>query len=310
MARDPYEVLGLTKDASQEDIRKTYRKLAKKYHPDLNPGDTAAEERFKEISGAFAVLGDEDKRKRYDAGELDETGAERPEHQFYRQYADADAQHQYHSSAGFEDFADLSDLFKDAFSQRGYSRGDFGGEGLKLRGADVRYNLPVEFLEAALGDKKRVTMPDGTVLDVAIPAGIADGKVLRLKGKGQPGLNGGPAGDALVTVDVRPHRFFEREGNNIAVEVPISVNEAVTGGKIEVPTISGKVKVTVPKGASSGQTLRLRGKGIGGKGGRGDQLVRLKIVMPEKIDKELETFMKSWAETHSYDPRKDLERMR
>lgn len=310
MARDPYEVLGLTKDASQEDIRKTYRKLAKKYHPDLNPGDTAAEERFKEISGAFAVLGDEDKRKRYDAGELDETGAERPEHQFYRQYADADAQHQYHSSAGFEDFADLSDLFKDAFSQRGYGRGDFGGEGLKLRGADVRYNLPVEFLEAALGDKKRVTMPDGTVLDVAIPAGIADGKVLRLKGKGQPGLNGGPAGDALVAVDVRPHRFFEREGNNITVEVPISVNEAVTGGKIEVPTISGKVKLTVPKGASSGQTLRLRGKGIGGKGKRGDQLVRLKIVMPDKIDKDLETFMKSWAETHAYDPRKDLERTR
>ena len=310
MARDPYEVLGLNKDASEEDIRKTYRKLAKKYHPDLNPGDTAAEDRFKEISAAFAILGDEDKRKRYDAGELDETGAERPEYQFYRQYADADAQHQYHSSAGFEDFADLSDLFKDAFSQRGYARGDFGGNGMKLRGADVRYNLPVEFLEAALGDKKRVTMPDGTVLDVTIPAGIADGKTLRLKGKGQPGMNGGPAGDALVTVDIRKHPFFEREGNNIAVEVPISINEAVTGGKIEVPTISGKVNMTVPKGASSGQTMRLRGKGIAAKGGRGDQLVRLKIVMPDKVDKELETFMKSWAEDHAYDPREDLERGR
>ncbi|MDA7947012.1 MAG: J domain-containing protein [Hyphomicrobiaceae bacterium] len=310
MARDPYDVLGLKKDASQDDIRKTYRKLAKKFHPDLNPGDTAAEERFKEISGAFAVLGDEDKRKRYDAGELDETGAERPEHQYYRQYADADAQHQYHSSAGFEDFADLSDLFKEAFSQRGYARGEPRGEGMKLRGADVRYNFPVEFLEAAKGEKKRVTMPDGAVLDISIPAGIDDGKVLRLKGKGQPGLNGGAPGDALVVVEVRPHKFFERDGKNILVEVPISVDEAILGGKVQVPTISGQVNVTVPKGASSGQTLRLRGKGVAGKGGPGDQLVRLKIVMPDKIDDDLEKFMKSWAEDHSYDPRKGMERAR
>ena len=308
MAKDPYEVLGLKKDASQEDIRKTYRKLAKKFHPDLNPGDTAAEERFKEISGAFAVLGDEDKRKRYDAGELDETGAEKPEQRYYREYADADAQHQYHSSAGFEDFADLSDLFKEAFAQRGQARGDYSSGNMKFPGADVRYHLPVEFLEAATGTKKRVTMPDGTVLDVSIPAGTADGGVLRLKGKGQPGLNDGPPGDAFVTVEVRPHRLFERDGNNILVELPVAINEAVLGAKVQVPTISGQVNMTIPKGADSGQTLRLRGKGISGKRGSGDQFVRLKIVMPDKIDKELEKFMQSWAEKNAYDPRAKAER--
>ncbi|MEM8744139.1 MAG: DnaJ C-terminal domain-containing protein, partial [Pseudomonadota bacterium] len=149
---------------------------------------------------------------------------------------------------------------------------------------------------------------DGTVLDVSIPAGIADGKVLRLKGKGQPGMNGGTAGDALVVVEVNPHKFFERDGKNVIVEVPISVDEAVLGGKVQVPTISGQVNMTVPKGASSGQTLRLKGKGIGGKGTPGDQLVRLKIVMPDEVDEDLENFMKTWAEKHSYDPRKGMER--
>jgi DnaJ-class molecular chaperone len=302
LSEDPYKVLGVARDASQDDIRKAYRKLAKQAHPDLNPGDKKAEERFKAISAAYDIVGDPDKRGRFDRGEIDASGAERPpQHEFYRQYADADGGFRYQSSAGFEDFVDLSDLFSGVF-QRG---GRGGGRTMRMKGQDLRYNLSVDFLEAVNGATRRVTMPDGRTLDLTIPAGVRSGQTLRLKGKGMPGANGGPDGDALVEIEVRPHPLFERDGNDIVVELPISLDEAVLGGKVEVPTVTGKVSVAIPKGASSGQTLRLRGKGVPAGRDRpaGDQRVKLKIVAPPRIDDALESFMKSWRESHGYDPR-------
>jgi len=303
LSEDPYKVLGVARDASQDAIRKAYRKLAKEAHPDLHPGDKQAEERFKTISAAYDIVGDAEKRARFDRGEIDASGTERPpQHDFYRQYADADGGARYQSSAGFEDFADFSDLFSDMF-QRG---GRAGGRGPRqMRGQDLRYQLPVDFLDAVNGARRRVTMPDGKTLDIGIPAGTRSGQTLRLKGKGAPGINGGPDGDALVEVQVGAHPVFERDGDDIVIELPISIDEAVLGGKVPVPTVTGKVSLTIPKGASSGQTLRLRGKGVPAGKNRpaGDQRVRLKIVMPPRIDGELEAFMAGWRESHAYDPR-------
>ncbi|MEN3975870.1 DnaJ C-terminal domain-containing protein [Emcibacter sp. SYSU 3D8] len=299
MSEDPYKVLGVARDASQDAIRKAYRKLAKEAHPDLHPGDKKAEDRFKTISAAYDIIGDADKRARFDRGEIDASGTERPPQQeFYRQYADADGGARYQTSAGFDDFADLSDLFSNMFQRE-------GGAPRRMRGQDLRYQLPVDFLEAVNGAKRRVTMPDGKTLDIAIPAGTRSGQTLRLKGKGMPGMNGGPAGDALVDVQVGAHPVFERDGDDIVVDLPIAIDEAVLGGKVAVPTITGKVNLTIPRGASSGQTLRLRGKGVpaGKNRAAGDQLVKLKIVMPAGIDDDLETFMKSWRESHAYNPR-------
>jgi len=301
---DPYKVLGVARDASQDAIRKAYRKLAKEAHPDLNPGNKKAEDRFKTISAAYDIVGDADKRARFDKGEIDASGTARPSQQdFYRQYADADGG-RYQSSAGFDDFADLSDLFSDMFQRSG--RGGAAGRGPRqMRGQDLRYQLPVDFLDAVNGAKRRVTMPDGRTLDIAVPPGTRSGQTLRLKGKGMPGMNGAPDGDALVDIQVGTHPLFERDGDDIVVELPISIDEAVLGGKVAVPTITGKVSLTVPKGASSGQTLRLRGRGVpaGRNRAAGDQRVKLKIVMPAAIDDELETFMKSWRESHAYNPR-------
>lgn len=302
MTTDPYEILGVDRTASQEEIRKAYRRLAKELHPDINPGNRAAEERFKQVSGAYDILGDPAKRIRFDRGEIDATGAERPEPQFYREYADAGAAHPYHSTAGFEDFGDVSDLFETFFGGRaGGRRG-----GTRLKGQDVRYRLALDFLEAVRGARKRVTMPDGRAIDLAVPAGTADGQTLRLKGKGMPGIGGGPAGDALVDIEVRPHAVFSRKGDDILVELPISIDEAVLGGKVAVPTIDGEVTMTLPRGSTSGQMLRLRGKGVrnAARGTRGDQLVTLKVAMPEIIDPELARFMKGWREGHAYDPRR------
>ncbi len=304
MSEDPYKVLGVARDASQDAIRKAYRKLAKEAHPDLNPGDKNAEDRFKAISGAYDIVGDADKRAPFDRGEIDASGTERPSQQdFYRQYADADGGSRYQSSAGFDDFADLSDLFSDMFQRTGRGGGNRGSR--QMRGQDLRYQLPVDFLDAVNGAKRRVTMPDGKTLDIAVPPGTRSGQTLRLKGKGMPGMNGAPDGDALVEIQVGGHPLFERDGDDIVVELPISIDEAVLGGKVAVPTITGKVNITIPRGASSGQTLRLRGKGVpaGRNRAAGDQRVKLKIVMPPEIDDDLETFMTSWRESHAYKPR-------
>lgn len=305
VSKDPYEVLGVSKTASQDEIHKAYRKLAKKLHPDLNPGNAKAADQFKEVASAHDLLGDPEKRARFDRGEIDAAGAERPQQRYYREYADAGGARRYHSTAGFEDLGDASDLFADLF---GRSRAGGGARSAKMRGQDAQYRLEVDFLEAVRGAKRRITLPDGNSLDLTVPEGVADGHVLRLKGKGGPGLGGSPPGDALIELSVRPHPLFSRQGDDIVVELPITVDEAVLGGKIEAPTVSGRVALTIPKGSSSGQTLRLRGKGVKRRDGKthGDQLVRLRVVMPPTIDGELEEFMQKWRERHRYDPRADL----
>lgn len=305
MEKDPYKVLGVAKGASHDDIRKAYRKLAKDLHPDLNPGNPQAADRFKDVAAAYDLLGDPDKRARYDRGEIDATGAERQQQRYYREYADAGGARQYRSTAGFEDFGDASDLFADLFGRR---RGRGARGGTKMPGQDVHYRLEVDFLDAVKGGKRRITLPDGQTLDLTVPEGVADGHMLRLKGKGSAGIGGGPPGDALIEIGVKPHPLFTREGDDILLELPITLDEAVLGDKVETPTVSGLVALTIPKGASSGQTLRLRGKGAKRRSGtgHGDQLVRLKIVSPPAVDSELEEFMKAWRERHRYNPRADM----
>lgn len=301
MSEDPYDVLGVARDASQEEIRKAYRKRAKELHPDLHPGDKEAESRFKKVSAAYHLLNDPEQRARYDRGEIDASGAERPQEHFYRHYADVDQSGRYGTSAGMDGFEDISDLFSDLFSRR--------GQGCRARGQDRHYQMEVDFLDSVRGARRRITLPEGGALDLNIPAGVQDGGTLRLKGKGAPGIGGGPPGDALVEISVRPHPFFRRDGNDIEIDLPITIYEAVLGGKVEVPTVSGRVSMTVPKGSSTGDVLRLRGKGVKPARGRaGDQRVALKVVLPDRIDPELEEFMTRWREAHAYDPRAVLRR--
>ena len=298
MATDPYEVLGVKKDASQSDIQKAYRALAKKLHPDLNPGNKQAEERFKEVSAAYDLLGDEKKRARFDSGEIDASGAERPQQrQYYRDFADAGSQ--YSSDEGFADFAT-----DDILSQ--ILRGQGRGGAVNMRGPDRQYQLELDFLAAINGETRHITLPDGSALDVRIPAGTRDGQTLRLRGKGGPGIGKGQPGDAYVEVTVRPHRIFSRDGDDIRVELPISLSEAVLGGKVTVPTPTGSVTMTVPKWSNTGTVLRLKGKGVARPGGgNGDELVSLKIVLPEKPDAELESFIAKWGGV--YNPRQAME---
>jgi len=307
MAEDLYSVLGVPKTASAGDITKAYRKLAKKLHPDLNPGDKAAEEKFKKITAAYDILGDAEKRGRYDRGEIDASGQERPQQHYYREYAGGQDGARYRSTAGFEDIGAFSDLFGDLFGERGGIReGGRGGARFSMRGPDAQYRLEVDLLDAVNGTKTRITLPDGGTLDVAIPTGVTDGQVLRLKGKGGPGIGKGESGDALIEISVRPHPVFKREGDDIIVEVPITFDEAVLGGKVEVPTIGGRVFATVPPGSNTGRTLRLKGRGIKTKSGTGDQLVKLSVVLPERIDDDLRGFAETWREAHQYDPRRKL----
>jgi DnaJ-class molecular chaperone len=296
-AKDPYETLNVDRGASGDEIKRAYRKLAKKLHPDLNPGNKAVELKFKEVQGAYDLLSDPEKRARFDRGEIDASGQEKPR-TWYRNYAEGDAGSKYAGPGGAGFSAD--DLFSDLFSGLGGRRG-----GARMRGADVNYSITIDFPEAALGAKKRVTLGDGRTLDIAIPPGTDSGQTLRLKGQGMPAPGGGTAGDAFIEIQVRPHAFFTRKGNDVHVEVPITLPEAVLGGSIRVPTIDGAVSLKVPKGANTGTTLRLRGKGIpGGKGAqRGDQYVRLKVMLPEPVDPALAAFIESWAADHPYDVR-------
>ncbi len=296
MARNPYIVLGLSPKATDSEIRSAFRQLAKKYHPDRNPGDKKAEDKFKEISGAFDILGDSERRKKYDRGEIDDDGRDRPNpfHQWTnREGAAGRGYGQQQGPAGGPgagaNFEDLSDIFSDIFGARAARNANTG----HMRGRDVRYRLEVDFLDAVNGAKKRVTMPDGRNLDLTIPAAFEDGQTLRLKGQGERGPGG--AGDVYVEVKVKAHPIFERKGDDIYIDAPITLKEAVLGGKITAPTIAGDVALNVPKNSSSGTVLRLKGRGAPKRsGGAGDQYVKLKIVLPEGGDKELEEFVKKW----------------
>jgi DnaJ-class molecular chaperone len=293
--KDPYQVLGVERGASDKAIQAAYRKLAKTHHPDVNPGKPEAAERFKDISAAYALLSDPDKRARSDRGEIDASGAERqPDRPFYRDFSDAAGRGGYSSTEGM-DAEDLEELIARAFGKRGRS-------GFARRGEDLHYTLNVEFLDAANGVTRRITLPDGSTLDVAIPAGIRDHQVLRLRGKGEPGIGGDPAGDAMIEVIVMPHTLFRRDGNDIVLELPVTLKEAVLGAKVPVPTIQGTVTLTIPPNASTGMRLRLKGRGISG----GHQYVDLKIVLPPEPEPELAAFLERWQPKKAFDPRRGM----
>lgn len=297
MAANPYDLLGVSSSASASDIQKAYRKLAKKLHPDLNPGDKSAEEKFKEVTAAYDLLGDADKRKRFDDGEIDASGAERPQQHFYRDYAGSEESHPYANSGGFADFMDRDDVLAELLRRGQQARAN-------RRGEDLHYRLPIEFVESISGTNKRLTLPDGGTLDVKIPPGLVDGQILRLKGKGAPGAGTGGPGDALIEVEVLPDRRFTRDGDNVSLELPISLSEAVLGGQVRVPTPNGHVTMSVPKGSNTGTTLRLRGKGAPRReGGSGDELVKLKIVLPRSPDPDLEAFVSNWSKGKNHNPR-------
>jgi DnaJ-class molecular chaperone len=304
MAQDPYSTLGVPRTATQDDIKAAYRKLAKKHHPDLNPGNAAAEEKFKAASTANELLSDPERRAAFDRGEIDAEG--RPsERAFYRQYADAQEGNRYQHAGA--DNAEFADMFADLFNRGGAGGGAGPGGARKVRGQHIQARLVVPFIEAALGHSTRVTLPDGRNLEVTIPAGTDDGQVLRLRGQGEAGWNGGTAGDLLLEIVVEPHVFFSREGDDIHLDLPVTVAEAVLGGKIEVPTLTGPVQLTVPHQSDTGKRLRLRGKGIPAHAGRphGDLYVTLKLMVGHP-DSELEEALAAWAKRHPNNPRKHM----
>lgn len=302
MARDPYEALGVARGASESEIRSAYRKLAKRYHPDMNPGDKQAEERFKEASAAHALLSDPEKRARFDRGEIDAEGQEKAPFGFGgfgggRPSGTAGGAG-FGGTAGFGGGEDFSDIFSELFGRA--RTGGMGGESRRMRGQDQQYRLGIDFLDSIRGATRRLTLPDGRSLEVKVPAGIEDGQIMRLKGQGGPGFHGGAAGDALIEISVAPHPLFRREGDDIHVEVPVTLAEAVLGGKITVPTPTGHVSVTVPKHSDAGTRLRLRGKGVAARAGRsaGDEYVTLRLVTGP-VDAALEQALRDWAERHA-----------
>jgi DnaJ-class molecular chaperone len=288
---DPYDILGVRRGDSEATIRKAYRKLAKRHHPDLNPGDKQAAERFAAISAANEILSDAEKRARFDRGEIDAEGHETAAARGagWHRYAGAEP----YDGGGAGGFAadDLESLFANAFAE-----GRGGG-----RGRDAHYALTVSFLEAANGMVRRLTLPDGRTLDVTIPAGVRDGHVLRLRGQGGRGPRGD--GDALVEISVAPHPLFRREGDDIIIDLPVTIQEAALGAALEVPTVKGRVRLTVPPGSGTGTRLRLKGRGIAG----GHQYVVLHPVLPPGEEPALREFLRQWQPAHPFDPRAGLE---
>jgi len=312
--RDPYEILGVAKTASEADIKKAFRALAKKHHPDKHAGDAAAQKRFQEISGAYDILGDKEKRAQFDAGAIGADGNPKGfdprqggfgaggfrqgnpfgggggpgAREFHFSFDDAPG-----GAAGFEDiFADLM----------GGGRRAKGGQSRAAKGEDFSAAVTVSFAEAAIGGTRRVMLQNGEQIDVKIPVGVKDGQTVRVKGRGGAG-RGGPNGDILLTVSVASHPFMTRDGNDIRMDLPVTLKEAVVGGKVPVPTLTGTVSLSVPPNSNTGSVLRLKGKGIAANGGAeaGDFYVRLVVTLPDKPDESLRSFAQGW--TSDYDPR-------
>jgi DnaJ-class molecular chaperone len=294
MAADPYSILGVTRGAGEKDIKSAYRKLAKELHPDRNTDNPKAAERFNEVTRAYDLLSDKDKRARFDRGEIDIDG--NPAMGFGGGGGFGGGQRGF-GGGGFEGFAsegaDIGDIFEGLFGGRGGSGMGGGGRGRAApRGASVQYRLAVSLPDAATLASQRITLGDGKTIDLKLPAGVEDGTQMRLPGKGEPGP-GGP-GDALVTIQIQPHPYFRRDGDNLRLDLPVSLDEAVNGAKVKVPTVEGAVMLTVAPGSSSGKTLRLKGRGMTRKDGtRGDQLVTLEIALPE-ADADLAQRLEGW----------------
>ncbi len=314
MAQDPYSELGVAKGASQADIKKAFHKLAKELHPDRNPGDKKGEERFKRVSAAFDFLSDEDKRKRFDRGEIDADGRE-----VFRGFGGGGAgpggaRRGPGGGAGFGgagfDPADLEDIFSMFGGAMGGGAGGFSGgrqraQPQPARGTDVKAKLDIDLEDTIVGGTKRIGFSDGRALEVTIPKGAVDGQTLRLKGQGAQG-RGGAFGDALIELRVRPHPAYRAEGSDLVMDLPVSAPDAILGGKVEARTPDGPVSLNVPKGSSSGATLRLKGRGgYDAKAGkRGDLLAKVMIVLPEPIDPELEQFAETWRKDRPYAPKR------
>jgi len=310
--RDPYIVLGVSKSADAAEIKKAFRSKARNAHPDQNPNDPQAEDRFKEINKAYEILGDAEKRAKFDRGELDADGNEKISgFSGFRGRGGPN----YNSGSthfSFEDiFGDTHDPFADIFGRSGRGGRGAGAQPFSSKGANSSFTLRVDFLSAINGTTKRVSLTNGKTLDVRVPPGTENGQTLRLKGQGMPGVNGGAAGDALIEILVDDHPFYTRQGHNILLDLPVTLKEAVLGGKVTIPTPHGAVSMSIPKGSSSGKTLRLRGKGCpfskadAKEQEKGDLLVTLQIVLPEN-DQALEAFVDAWTPTDSSDPREKI----
>jgi DnaJ-class molecular chaperone len=326
--RDPYEILGVQKNASPAAVKSAFRRLAKKLHPDANKQDKKAATKFAELNAAYEILGDEDKRKAFDRGEIDAEG--KPRFQGFEGFGGRGGPRGFGQEAGFETFTwgpdgfqrggrrgagggfrgGIDDILKDMFGGGAAGtarRSQFESEdfGSAAHGRDVTGSVTVTLPEAATGTSRRVQLPTGKEIDVKIPAGLADGQTIRLKGQGLPGP-GGAVGDALITVSIAPHALFERVGADLRLGLPISLYEAVLGGRVRAPTLDGAVEIAIPAGTSSGRTFRIKGKGLPSKDGAGDLYVTVRIVLPERADGELEELMRKWREQQPYDPRRDM----
>ncbi len=294
--KDPYLILGVARTASDDEIKKTYRALARELHPDLNPGNARAESRFKDISAAYDFLSDPAKRAQFDSGQIDASGS--PKHRAGRSRHGAGPGAG--PKGGFGGFGEnVDDIMAELFRRRQKAQAQAKP---KAQGGDVRHTLTISFLDAAAGGTKRVTLMSGRTLEVRIPPGSTDGQTLRLKGQGHGADDGAVPGDAFIELKVEEHPHFKRRELDVLLDLPVSVQEAVMGGKVPVPTIDGKVMVTVPAGSNTGAVLRLKGKGIAGPHGtRGDQMVTLSVVLPD--DAEFRQMVEKWGPRHGYDPR-------
>lgn len=313
---DPYSILGVSRGANEKDIKSAYRKLAKELHPDYNKDNPKAAERFGEVTQAYDLLSDKDKRAQYDRGEIDMDGNPTMPFGFGRGGGDYRQRAGTNANGGFSGFGndgvDFADIFDGLFgglsgaatgAYEGFTGGARRGGRAAPKGANVAYRLPVDFVDAALLKPQRITLADGKTIDLKLPKGVETGTQLRLAGKGQPGPGGN--GDAIVTVEVRGHKYYRRDGDNIRLELPISVKEAYDGAKVKVPTVDGPVMLTVKPGSNSGQQLRIKGRGFHAKSGvRGDQIVELQVRLPEG-DKAFDAFIAGWQSTD--DPRRDMD---